>query len=164
MPKPAVALAPAATNDAPAGAWVALADGDVRLVDARASAPASKWSAGASARAIAAAPDGQEIALGAADGTAVLFDVRGGSIRKRWRRSGAPVECVSFAPGGRVVVGGEDGLPYVVDFTRGSDHAGSHRQVSELVFGNIEAVRALRVSGELVYMAGDGGVVRNYQL
>jgi len=162
MPKSAVGLAPVATNDAAEGAWVALADGDVRLVDARASASASKWSAGASARAIAAAPDGQEIALGAADGTAVLFDVRGGSIRKRWRRSGAPVECVSFAPGGRVVVGGEDGLPYVVDFTRGSDHAGS--QVSELVFGNVEAVRALRVSGELVYMAGDGGVVRNYQL
>ena len=34
----------------------------------------------------------------------------------------------------------------------------------ELVFGNVEAVRALRVSGELVYVAGDGGVVRKYQL
>jgi hypothetical protein len=165
MPKSAVALTAAATADAAAGnggAWVALADGDVRLVDTRASTSAAKWSAGASARAIAAATDGQEIALGAVDGTTALFDVRGGSVRKRWRRSGAPVECVSFAPGGRVVVGGEDGLPYVVDFTRGGDRAGLH--VSELVFGNVEAVRALRVAGGLVYMAGDGGVVRKYQL
>jgi hypothetical protein len=60
------------------------------------------------------------------------------------------------------VVGGEDGLPYVVDFTRGGEHAGLF--VSELVFGNVEAVRALRVIGELVYVAGDGGVVRKYQL
>jgi WD40 repeat protein len=134
MPKSAVALT-AATTDAvgSGGAWVALTDGDVRLVDTRASTSAAKWSAGASARAIAAAADGQEIALGAVDGTAALFDVRGGTVRKRWRRSGAPVECVSFAPGGRVVVGGEDGLPYVVDFTRGGDRAGLH--VSELVLG-----------------------------
>ena len=166
MPKSAVALA-AATADAAAGsggaAWVALADGDVRLVDTRAAGTsAAKWSAGASARAIAAAADGQEIALGAVDGTTALFDVRGGSVRKRWRRSGAPVECVSFARGGRVVIGGEDGLPCVVDSTRGGDQAGL--RVSELVFGNVEAVRALRVEGELVYMAGDGGVVRKYQL
>jgi outer membrane protein assembly factor BamB len=90
-----------------------------------------------------------------------LFDVRGGSIRQKWRRGGAPVECVSFASSGRVVVGGEDGLPYVLDLSRG-EQAGS--LVSELVFGNVEAARALRVSGELVYVAGDGGVVRKYQL
>jgi WD40 repeat protein len=164
MPKSAVALA-AATADAAAGsggAWVALADGDVRLVDTRASTSAAKWSTRTSARAIAASADGQEIALGAVDGTAALFDVRGSSVRKQWRRSGAPVECVSFARGGRVVIGGEDGLPYVVDSTRGGDRAGLH--VSELVFGNVEAVRALRVEGELAYMAGDGGVVRKYQL
>jgi WD40 repeat protein len=163
MPKSAVALAAASTDAAGVGgAWVALADGDVRLVDTRASTSAAKWSAGASARAIAAAIDGQEITLGAVDGTVALFDVRGGSVRKQWRRSGAPVECVSFAPRGRVVVGGEDGLPYVVNFTRGGDQAGLH--VSALVFGNVEAVRALRVAGEFVYMAGDGGVVRKYQL
>jgi len=40
---------------------------------------------------------------------------------------------VSFAPDGRIVVG-EDGLPYAVDFTR-----------RVAVFGNVEAVRALRV-------------------
>ena len=161
MPKPAVALA-SGTNDASGDAWVALADGSVRLVDRRASTSAAKWSGGVAARTIAVSADGQEIALGAADGTVTQFDVRGGAIRKQWRRSGAPVECLSFAPGGRVVVGGEDGLPYVVDFTRGDDDAGLH--ISELVFGNVEAVRALRISGELVYMAGDGGVVRKYQL
>jgi len=161
MPKPAVALA-AATDDASGGAWVALADGNVRLVDTRASTSAAQWSARGTARAIAVSASGREVALGAADGTATLYDVRGGSIREQWRRGGAPVECVSFAPSGRVVVGGEDGLPYLVDFTRGGEHAGL--LVSELVFGNVEAVRALRVSGELVYVAGDGGVVRKYQL
>jgi outer membrane protein assembly factor BamB len=164
MPKPAVALAATAANDASGGAWVALADGNVRLVDTRVSSTpsAAKWAAGVAARAIASSSDGREIALGAADGTAALFDVRGGTVREQWRRGGAPVVCVSFAPDGRVVVGGEDGLPYAVDFTRGVDRAKLH--VSELVFGNVEAVRALRVSGELVYMAGDGGVVRKYQL
>jgi WD40 repeat protein len=162
MPKPAVALAAAATDDARGGAWVALADGNVQLVDTRASTSAAQWSAGVTARAIAVSASGQEVALGTANGTVTLFDVRGGSIREQWRRSGAPVECVSFAPGGRVVVGGEDGLPYLVDFTRGGEHAGL--VASELVFGNVEAVRALRVSGELVYMAGNGGVVRKYQL
>jgi hypothetical protein len=162
MPKSAVALAAASTDDAGGSAWVALADGDVRLIDARTNTSTSKWSAGASARAIAASADGLEIALGSSDGTLALFDVRGGTVRKRWRRGGAAVECVSYAPDGRVVVGGEDGLPYVVDCTRGGDRAGSH--VCELVFGNVEAVRALHVLGEVVYMAGDGGVVRKYQL
>jgi len=163
MPKSAVALAAASTDDAGRSAWVALADGDVRSVDTRANTSASKWLAGTFARAIAASADGLEIALGASDGTVALFDVRGGTVRKRWRRCGAAVECVSFAPDGRVVVGGEDGLPYVVDCTtRGGDRAGSH--VCELVFGNVEAVRALHVLGEVVYMAGDGGVVRKYQL
>jgi WD40 repeat protein len=163
MPKPAVALAAAGDGGASGGAWVVLADGDVRLVDTRASKSATKWSAGVTARAIAVSASGQEIALGAADGTVMLFDVHGGSVREQWRRSGAPAECVSFAPGGRVLVGGEDGLPYLVDVSRGGgDDAGL--PVSELVFGNVEAVRALRVSGDLVYMAGDGGVVRKYQL
>jgi len=163
MPKPAVALAATAANDASGGAWVALADGNVRLVDTRVSTTsAAKWAAGVAARAIASSSDGREIALGAVDGTAALFDVRGGTVREQWRRGGGPVVCVSFAPDGRVVVGGEDGLPYVVDFARGVGRAELH--VSELVFGNVEAVRALRVSGELVYMAGDGGVVRKYQL
>lgn len=162
MPKSAVALAAASADDAGRSAWVALADGDVRSIDARAKTSASKWSAAAFARAIAASADGLEIALGASDGTVALFDVRGGTVRKRWRRSGATVECVSFAPDGRIVVGGEDGLPYVVDYTRGGDRARSH--VCELVFGNVEAVRTLHVLGEVVYMAGDGGVVRKYQL
>ena len=162
MPKPAVALA-AAGDGANGGAWVALADGNVRLVDTRASTSAAKWSAGVTACAIAVSASGQEIVLGAADGTVRLFDVHGGSVREQWRRSGAPAECVSFAPGGRVLVGGEDGLPYLVDVSRGGgDDAGL--LVSELVFGNVEAVRALRVSGDLVYMTGDGGVVRKYQL
>jgi WD40 repeat protein len=162
MPKPAVALA--ATGDgASGGAWVVLADGDVRLVDTRASTSATKWSAGVTARAISVSASGQEIALGAANGTVMLFDAHGSSVREQWRRSGAPAGCVSFAPGGRVLVGGEDGLPYLVDVSRaGGDDAGL--PVSELVFGNVEAVRALRVSGDLVYMAGDGGVVRKYQL
>jgi len=162
MPKPAVALAAASTDNAAGCAWVAHADGDVRSVDTRTNTSASKWLAGAPARAIAASADGLEIALGASDGTVALFDVRSGTVRKRWRRSGAAVECVSFAPDGRVVVGGEDGLPFVVDCTREGDQAGSH--VCELVFGNVEAVRALRVLGEVVYMAGDGGVIRKYQL
>ncbi len=160
MPKPVVALA-AASDDASGGAWVAMADGNVRLIDTHGSTSAAKWSAGVTARAIAMSASGKEIALGAADGTVTLFDVHGASIREQWKRSGAPVECVSFAPGDRVLAGGEDGLPYLVD-TRGDDHAGL--LVSELVFGNVEAVRALRVSGDLVYVSGDGGVVRKYQL
>jgi WD40 repeat protein len=160
MPKPAVALA-AAGDDANGGAWVALADGSVQLVDTRASTSVVKWSAGVTTRAITVSTSGREIALGAANGTVMLFDVHGGSVREQWRRSGAPAECVSFAPGGRVLVGGEDGLPYLVDVSRGDD---AGLLVSELVFGNVEAVRALRVSGDLVYMAGDGGVIRKYQL
>jgi hypothetical protein len=171
MPKSAVALAGTDTNNTTADdnasartAWVALANGDVQMLDTRAGTPtAIKWTAGVAARAIAVSADGREIALGAADGTAILFDVHGGSIRERWRRGGAPVECISFAPKGRVVLGGEDGLPYVVDFTRRGNHAGVH-VTSELVFGNVEAVRGLRVSGDVVHMAGDGGVVRKYQL
>ncbi|KAI0254497.1 WD40-repeat-containing domain protein [Lactifluus subvellereus] len=158
MPKSAVALAAAAASDASAAtAWVALANGDVQLLDTRAGTPAAKWTAGAAARAIAASADGREVALGAADGTVVLFNSHGRSIREQWRRGGAPIESISFAPGGRVVVGGEDGLPYVAD-----NRAGLH--VTELVFGNVEAVRGLRVSGEVVHMAGDGGVIRKYQL
>jgi WD40 repeat protein len=160
MPKPAVALA-AAGDDTSGSAWVALADGNVRLVDTRASTSVAKWSAGVTARAITVSASGQEIVLGAADGTVMLFDVHGGSVREQWRRSGAPAECVSFAPGGRVLVGGEDGLPYLVGVSRGGD---AGLPVSELVFGNVEAVRAVRVSGDLVYMAGDGGVVRKYQV
>jgi WD40 repeat protein len=170
MPKSAVALAGTGTStaadDNPSArtAWVALANGDVQLLDTRAGTPtATKWSSGVAARAITVSADGREIALGTADGTAILFDVHGGSIRERWRRDGAPVECISFAPKGRVVVGGEDGLPYVVSFARRGNHAGVH-VTSELVFGNVEAVRGLRVSGEVVHMAGDGGVVRKYQL
>ena len=161
MPKPAVALA-AAGDDASGSAWVALADGNVRLVDMRANTSAERWSAGVTARAITASANGKEIALGAANGTVMLFDIHRGSIREQWRRSGASAECVSFAPGGRVLVGGDDGLPYLVGVSRGGNDTGWH--VSELVFGNVEAVRALRVSGDLVYMAGDGGVVRKYQL
>jgi len=170
MPKPAAALALAVygASGGLGGAWVALADGDVRLVDTRVSTTSSatmttQWSAGAAARAIAASADGQEVALGTANGTSALFDVRAGSVRERWKRSGAPVDCVSFAPDGRVVVGGEDGLPYVVDFEKGGDRAGL-RVSEELVFGNVEAVRALRVLEEVIYMAGDGGIVRKYQL
>jgi WD40 repeat protein len=160
MPKPAVALA-AAGDGTNGGAWVALADGNVRLVDTRASTSTEKWSTGVTARAISVSAGGQEIALGAGDGTVKLLDVHGGSVREQWRRSGAPAECVSFAPGGRVLVGGEDGLPYLVDVSRGD---GAGLSVSELVFGNVEAVRALRVLGDLVYMAGDGGVIRKYQM
>jgi len=111
MPKSAVALAAASTDDAGRGAWVALADGDVCSVNTRVSTSASKWLAGAFARAIAASADGLEIALGASDSTVALFDVRGSTVEERWRRSGVAVECVSFAPDGRVVVGGEDRLP-----------------------------------------------------
>jgi WD40 repeat protein len=162
MPKPAVALA-AAGDGANNSAWVALADGNVHLVDTRASTSAVKWSAGVKTRAISVSASGQEIALGTADGTIMLYDVHGGSVREQWRRSGAPAEYLSFAPGSRVLVGGEDGLPYLVDTSRGGgDDAGL--LVSELVFGNVEAVRALRVSGDLVYIAGDGGVIRKYQL
>jgi hypothetical protein len=162
MPKSAVALAGTAADDASGTAWVALANGDVQLLDTRAGKPAAKWTAGVAARAIAVSADRREIALGAADGTAILFDVRGGTTREQWRRGGAPLECISFAPGGRVIVGGEDGLPYVADFAKGGNHAGVH--VTELVFGNVEVVRGIRVSGELVHITGDGGVVRKYQL
>lgn len=163
MPQPALGLA-AAGDDASGSSvvWVALADGSVQSLDTRAdtSAPTNLATSGAAAaRAIAASGVGREIALGGADGTVVLFDVRGGTVRRRWRRSGAPIDCVSFAPGGRVVVGGEDGLPHVIDFSEGG---GLH--VSELVFGNVEAARALRVSEGSVYIAGDGGIVRKYVL
>ncbi|KAH9177707.1 WD40 repeat-like protein [Lactarius sanguifluus] len=159
LEKPAVALA-ASADDTSGIIWVALADGSVQSLDARESTPTltTKLATGAAAaRAIAVSGDGREIALGGADGTAVVFDVRGGAVRQRWRRGGAPIECVSFAPGGRVVIGGEDGLPHVIDRA-----AGLH--VSELVFGNIEAARALRVSEEFIYISGDGGVVRKYEL
>jgi WD40 repeat protein len=160
MQQPAVALAGAAGDTT---VWVALADGSVQSLDTRASTPATKLATGAvAARTIAVSGDGREIAFGGADGMVVLFDVRGSSIRRRWRRGGAPIYGVSFAPGGRVVVGGEDGLPYVVDLSKGGNHAGLH--VSELVFGNVEAARALRVAEEFVYIAGDGGVVRKYEL
>jgi hypothetical protein len=159
MQQPAVALA--AGNHTVV--WVALADGSVQSLDTRAGTSATtKLATAAAARAIAVSGDGREIVLGGADGTAVLFDVRGDSVRQRWRRGGAPMDCVSFAPGGRVVIGGEDGLPHVIDFSEGGDHAGLH--VSELVFGNFEAARALRVSKEFIYIAGDGGVVRKYAL
>jgi len=158
LQQPAVALAGAA-GDPSGPVWVALADGSVQSLDTRASTPVTKLRTGAAAaRTIAVSGDGREIALGSADGTAILFDVHGGSIRRRWRRGGAPIVCVSFAPGGRVVIGGEDGLPHVIDFSNGDGH------VSELVFGNVEAARALRVSEEFVYIAGDGGVVRKYEL
>lgn len=162
MQKPALALA-AAAGDTSGTVWVTLADGSVQSLDTRASAtPATKLATGSAARTIAVSGDGREIALGGADGTAVLIDVRGGFIRRHWRRGGAPIGCVSFAPGGRVVLGGEDGLPHVIDFSEEGDHAGL--RVSELVFGNVEAVRALRVSEEFIYVAGDGGVVRKYEL
>ena len=164
--QPAVALAAAVADDASGTVWVALADGSVQSLDPRASTsiPVTKLATGAAAaRTIAVSGDGREIALGGADGTAILFDVHGGSIRRRWRRDSAPIECISFAPGGRVVIGGEDGLPHVIDFSEGGDHAaGLH--VSELVFGNVEAARALRVSEEFIYISGDGGVVRKYEL
>ncbi|KAI9441310.1 WD40 repeat-like protein, partial [Lactarius indigo] len=158
MEKPVVALAAASTGDTSGTVWVALADGSVQSLDTRESTPTltTKLATGtAAARAIAVSGDEREIALGGADGTAVLFDVRGGFISRRWRRGGAPIECVSFAPGGRLVIGGEDGLPHVIDHT-------SNSHVSELVFGNIEAARALRVSKEFIYISGDGGVVRKY--
>lgn len=162
MQQPAVALAGAA-SDTKGTVWVAMADGSVQSLDTRTSTLATKLATGAAAaRAIAVSSDGREIVLGGADGTVVLFDVHGGSIRRRWRRGGAPICGVSFAPGGRVVVGGEDGLPYVIDLSKGSDHAGL--QVSELVFGNVEAARALQVTNEFLYVAGDGGVVRKYEL
>ena len=162
LQQPVVALAGAA-GDPTGTVWVALADGSVQSLDTRASTPVTKLAAGAAAaRTIAVSGDGREIALGGADGTAALFDVHGGSIRRRWKRGGAPIHCVSFAPGDRVVIGGEDGLPHVIDFSKGDDHAGLH--VSELVFGNVETVRALRVSEEFIYVAGDGGVVRKYGL
>jgi len=162
MQQPAVALASAA-GDTSRTVWVALADGSVQSLDTRASTLATKLATGATAaRTIAVSSDGREIALGGADGTVALFDVHGGSIRRRWRRGGALICGVSFAPGGRVVVGGEDGLPYVIDSSKGGDHAGLH--VSELVFGNVEAARALRVTEEFIYVAGDGGVVRKYEL
>jgi WD40 repeat protein len=160
--QPVVALAGAA-SDTSGAVWVALADGSVQSLDTRASTLATKLETGAAApRAIAVSSDGREIALGGADGTVVLFDVRGGTIRRRWRRGGAPICGVSFAPGGRVVVGGEDGLPYVIDLSKGGDHTGL--RVSELVFGNVEAARALRVTEKFIYVAGDGGVVRKYEL
>lgn len=163
LQQPAVALASAA-GDLSGPVWVALADGSVQSLDTRASTPAVTRlrNGAAAASTIAVSGDGREIALGSADGMVVLFDVHGGSIRRRWRRGGAPVVCVSFAPGGRVVIGGEDGLPHVIDFSKGDNH--TSLRVSELVFGNVEAVRALRVSEEFVYIAGDGGVVRKYEL
>ncbi|KAI9465788.1 WD40 repeat-like protein [Lactarius psammicola] len=163
MQQPAVALA---ADDTSGTVWVALADGSVQSLDTRVSTstPATKLASGAAAaRTIAVSGDGQEIVLGGADGTVVLFDVHGGSVRRRWRRGGAPIECVSFAPGGRVVIGGEDGLPHVIDLSERGDRAAS-LHVSELVFGNVEAARALRVSEEFIYVAGDGGVVRKYGL
>ncbi|KAI0300507.1 WD40-repeat-containing domain protein [Multifurca ochricompacta] len=159
--KPPVALA-ASTEDADGTVWVAFADGNVHLLDRRTGTLAEKWAAGASARAIAASADGRDIALGAVDGMVALYDVRGGSTRERWKRGGAQIESISFAPGSRVVVGSEDGLPYVVDFMKEGNRAGLH--INELVFGNVEAVRALRVSGGFAYITGDGGVVRKYQL
>ncbi|KAI0266405.1 WD40-repeat-containing domain protein [Gloeopeniophorella convolvens] len=157
-PKPALSLAGAA-EDAGGAAWAGLADGSVELLDVRARSSAARFAAGAAARAIAAHADGSEAAVGTASGTGLLFDVRGDRIRARWRRGGATVESVAFAPGGRVVVGGDDGLPYVVGLTEGGA-----RVSEELVFGNVEAVRAIRVSGGQVHIAGDGGVIRKYQL
>lgn len=101
-----------------------------------------------------------------------------GECAIEWRRNGASVEAIAFLPSVslssgdedqqrlEVVAGTEDGLPYVSSIVVGSE--GTKVKVEkELVFGDVEAVRCVRVisaaSGEReVWMSGDGGVVRRY--
>lgn len=95
-----------------------------------------------------------------------------------WRRNGASAEAIAFLPSQssssgdegqqrlEVIVGTEDGLPYVCSIAANAEHA-KVKVEKELVFGDVEAVRCLRVvssvsTGREIWIAGDGGVVRRY--
>ncbi|KAI0056254.1 WD40 repeat-like protein [Artomyces pyxidatus] len=144
-------------------AWAALADGSAEAFDVRTpGVPVARLETGARAAlsAVDVSLGGAELVVGSSDGVVSLFDVRGGTggPRKRWRRGEAGVSGAMFVEGGRIAVAGEDGLPYVVDVSEGVSVQ------EELVFWNVEAVRCLHVLGDGVWIAGDGGVVRRYEI
>ncbi|KAI0051515.1 WD40 repeat-like protein [Auriscalpium vulgare] len=148
--------------------WAALADGHAEAFDIRARGAVARFRAGdAALSAIDVCVTGRNVVAGGEDGVVAVFDVRtmgqgssegGAPTLARWQRTGGVVEGVAFASGSKIVIGGADGLPYVIRFGEefGVD--------ADLVFGDVEAVRGMHVDGKDVWLAGDGGVLRKYEL
>ena len=153
-------------SDSHALVYAALSTGGVEAFDVRARASVARAEVqGSVSAATAIAVQGGAMAVGSSDGVVRLWDLRAlDAPRAAWKRGGAGVSGVAFLDskeGGEeaVVVGSEDGLPYVT-----AVHDREARVRAELVFGDVEAVRCVRVEGDEVWMSGDGGVIRKYVL
>ncbi|KAI0316387.1 WD40-repeat-containing domain protein [Amylostereum chailletii] len=142
--------------------WTALADGSAQAFDVRARDSVATVEAAVtgskSLNSAACDANGQRLVLGGSDGIVSEVDLRTISLRARWRRSGASVEALAILADGRTLVAGEDGLPYVVKSVDDVE------VVEELVFGDVEATRCVRVRGDEAWISGDGGAVRRYSL
>jgi hypothetical protein len=97
--------------------------------------------------------------LGGSRGVCGIYDPRAAALRVRWTRSSASIEAIATLPGDRALISGEDGLPYTVEYGDGDLHVRE-----ELVFGDVETARCVRVRGSEAWLAGDGGVVRRYSI
>ncbi|TFY75126.1 hypothetical protein EWM64_g8885 [Hericium alpestre] len=154
--------------------YTALQNGIVELFDMRTRASAGRTATGTPLAAVAASESAHEVVAGGTDGVVHIWDARSlGQERMRWRRSEGSIEGVAVLPSAspalsRVLVGGEDGLPYIAQVGSGGSEKGSSSVSveAELVFGDVEAVRCIRVraveGGSEVWMSGDGGVARRY--
>ncbi|ETW75123.1 hypothetical protein HETIRDRAFT_455811 [Heterobasidion irregulare TC 32-1] len=160
------ANAPGGASHSLALVYAALSTGGVEAFDVRARTSAARAEVqGSTSAATAIAVQGGAMAVGSSDGVVRLWDLRAlDAPRAVWKRGGAGVSGVAFLDNNEdgeeaVVVSSEDGLPYAA--------AVRDREVrvrAELVFGDVEAVRCVRVEGDEVWMSGDGGVVRKYVL
>ena len=104
----------------------------------------------------------QLLATGTSRGVISLYDTRSlCSTLASWRRNESPIESIAFLPSSNeLAVATEDGLPYIADISS------PNRDVigvgAELVGGNCEAVRCLRINGGGVWTADEEGIVRTY--
>ncbi|TFY70252.1 hypothetical protein EVG20_g2761 [Dentipellis fragilis] len=156
-------------------AYAATQSGVVERFDVRTRASVARTEkSGVAVSALAVDGDAHAVVAGGIDGVVRVWDVRAlGQERARWKRSGGSIEGAAILPSPgpdaslKVLVGGEDGLPYIA---RLGDGDGPNVSVeTELVFGDVEAVRCVRLSKGVngedeVWMSGDGGVVRRYAL
>jgi proteasomal ATPase-associated factor 1 len=101
------------------------------------------------------------MATGSVQGAVTVFDVRslGQPLASFYRNTASIEDLVFCADVQRLVVGTEDGLPYIADFEPGSVSVRA-----ELVGGDCDAVRAVKVDGKgCVWTASDDAIVRKYR-
>lgn len=111
--------------------------------------------------AIACSPSQGWLATGSAKGLITVHSTKRAFSSQplfSFTRNGASIEDLAFCALG-LVVATDDGLSYIVRL--GTEFAAVQ---AEIIAGDCEAIRVLKVREREIWLAGDDGVVRSYDI